>query len=70
MVVHFKKEYLSCFISIFNEMKQKKQMNISSDAILKMLKTMGNELRLNRCNENFDYNLHTLFDYGYCSNYL
>jgi len=58
--LHFKKEYLRCFINIFIEMKQNTQMDIPIDSLTRMLKLINNELRLNLLNENFDYNLYTL----------
>ncbi|UJR20551.1 hypothetical protein I4U23_023678 [Adineta vaga] len=58
--INIKKEYLRCFTNIFVEMKQNHQMNIPIESLIRMLKIMENELRLNFRNENFDYNLRTL----------
>jgi len=55
--IQFKKEYLRCFIDIFNEMKQ---TNISMKSLIRLLKILDQELQSHRTNESFDYNLHTL----------
>jgi ankyrin repeat protein len=55
--LQYKKEYLRCFIDIFNEMKS---MNISMENFIRMLEILDQELQCSRKNDSFDYNLHTL----------
>lgn len=56
--INLKKEYLRCFIDIFIEMKLN---NIPIENLIRLLNIINNELQLNIKNENFDYNLYTLF---------
>jgi ankyrin repeat protein len=58
--INLKKEDLREFVRVFEKIRQKDQMTVPVNSLLRILKIVSDELLKNKSCENADYNLHTL----------